>query len=147
MLVLSRRQGEAVRIGDNVIVRVIDVHGDRVRLGIDAPQEVPVHRSEVYEAIKREDAVRKFGPEGGGREIDLPGLARPDRPGKWKREGVTYTVWFDGSAYQASNVLPQFATHGSLCHQRGGWEYLGPEDSETNPPGGFHTGAVDEVFG
>lgn len=69
MLVLSRKQGETVVIGDGVIVRVVDICGDRVRLGIEAPREVPVHRGEVYAAIKRQEAVEKFGPEGGGREI------------------------------------------------------------------------------
>lgn len=54
MLVLSRKTGEKIRIGDNIIVTVVDVQGDKVRLGIEAPKDVSVHRNEVYEAIQRE---------------------------------------------------------------------------------------------
>jgi len=54
MLVLSRMPGEKIMIGDNVSVIVVDVRGDKVRLGIEAPRETPVHRQEVYDAIKRE---------------------------------------------------------------------------------------------
>ena len=55
MLVLSRQRDESIVIGDKVVVTVVDVRGDKVRLGIQAPQEVPVHRREVYEAIQREN--------------------------------------------------------------------------------------------
>jgi carbon storage regulator len=55
MLVLSRQRDESIIIGDNVVVTVVDIRGDKVRLGIEAPREVPVHRQEVYEAIKREN--------------------------------------------------------------------------------------------
>lgn len=55
MLVLSRQQGERITIGDDVEVEVLDIRGDKVRLGIVAPREVPVHRSEVAEAIKRSE--------------------------------------------------------------------------------------------
>jgi carbon storage regulator len=55
MLVLSRQRDESIIIGDNVIVTIVDVRGDRVRLGIEAPREVSVHRREVYEAIQREN--------------------------------------------------------------------------------------------
>lgn len=55
MLVLSRQRDESIIIGDNVVVTVVDVRGDKVRLGIDAPVEIPVHRREVYEAIQREN--------------------------------------------------------------------------------------------
>ena len=54
MLVLSRHRDERLLIGDNIVVTVVDIRGDKVRLGIDAPADVPVHRSEVYDAIKRE---------------------------------------------------------------------------------------------
>ena len=56
MLVLSRQRDESIIIGDNVVITVVDVRGDKVRLGIDAPTEIPVHRREVYEAIQRENA-------------------------------------------------------------------------------------------
>ena len=55
MLVLSRQRDESIIIGDNIVVTIVDVRGDKVRLGIDAPREVSVHRREVYEAIQREN--------------------------------------------------------------------------------------------
>lgn len=55
MLVLSRQRDESIIIGDNIVVTVVDVRGDKVRLGIEAPREVSVHRREVYEAIQREN--------------------------------------------------------------------------------------------
>lgn len=54
MLVLSRHRDESIMIGDDVVVTIVDIRGDKVRLGIDAPTSIPVHRQEVYEAIKRE---------------------------------------------------------------------------------------------
>jgi len=54
MLVLSRRKDESIIIGDDVEVTIVDVRGDKVRLGITAPKNIPVHRREVYEAIQRE---------------------------------------------------------------------------------------------
>jgi carbon storage regulator len=56
MLVLSRKRNESIVIADNIVVTVVEVHGDKVRLGIEAPIEVPVHRREVYEAIQRDRA-------------------------------------------------------------------------------------------
>jgi carbon storage regulator len=55
MLVLSRGRDESIVIGDNVVVTIVDIRGDKVRLGIQAPGEIPVHRQEVYEAIQREN--------------------------------------------------------------------------------------------
>ncbi len=55
MLVLSRQRDESIIIGDNVVITVVDVRGDKVKLGIDAPREISVHRREVYEAIQREN--------------------------------------------------------------------------------------------
>lgn len=55
MLVLSRQRDESIIIGDNVQVTIVDIRGDKVRLGIVAPPEIPVHRKEVYEAIQREN--------------------------------------------------------------------------------------------
>lgn len=55
MLVLPRKRDESIVIGDNIVVTIVDIRGDRVRLGIDAPTEIPVHRREVYEAIQREN--------------------------------------------------------------------------------------------
>ena len=55
MLVLSRQRDESIMIGDNIVITVVDVRGDKVRLGIEAPTEIPVHRHEVYEAIQRDN--------------------------------------------------------------------------------------------
>lgn len=55
MLVLSRQRDESIMIGENIILTIVDIRGDKVRLGIDAPSEIPVHRREVYEAIQREN--------------------------------------------------------------------------------------------
>jgi carbon storage regulator len=54
VLVLSRRRDESVVIGDEIVVTVIDIRGDKVRLGIQAPADVPVHRQEVWKAIQLE---------------------------------------------------------------------------------------------
>ena len=54
MLVLSRHRDESIMIGDDVVVTIVDIRGDKVRLGIQAPTEIPVHRQEVYDAIQRE---------------------------------------------------------------------------------------------
>lgn len=55
MLVLSRQRDESIMIGDNIVITIVDIRGDKVRLGIEAPTEIPVHRQEVYEAIQREN--------------------------------------------------------------------------------------------
>lgn len=53
MLVLGRKIQESIMIGDNVRITVVSISGDKVRIGIEAPQEITVHRQEVYDAIKR----------------------------------------------------------------------------------------------
>lgn len=55
MLVLSRHRDESIMIGDDIVITIVDIRGDKVRLGIEAPQHVPVHRQEVYDAIQREN--------------------------------------------------------------------------------------------
>lgn len=55
MLVLSRKKDEKIVIGDNISIMVVEIRGDKVRLGIEAPRDVSVHRREVYEAIKRRE--------------------------------------------------------------------------------------------
>jgi len=54
MLVLSRQRDESIMIGDDVEIIIVDVRGDKVRLGITAPKNIPVHRREIYDAIQRE---------------------------------------------------------------------------------------------
>ena len=59
MLVLSRKKNESIVIDENIVITVVEIRGDKVRLGIQAPKEVPGHRSEVYEAIRREQAAQE----------------------------------------------------------------------------------------
>ena len=59
MLVLSRQKDESIMIGDDVEITIVDVRGDKVRLGIAAPKDIPVHRREVYDAIQREKSAQK----------------------------------------------------------------------------------------
>lgn len=54
MLVLTRKEQEAIMIGDSIIVRVLEVNGDQVRIGIEAPQHISVHREEVFDLIASE---------------------------------------------------------------------------------------------
>jgi carbon storage regulator len=76
MLVLSRQRDESIVIGDNIVVTVVDVRGDKVRLGIEAPREISVHRREVYDAIQRENQqAAQIRPE----EARRIGNARPER--------------------------------------------------------------------
>jgi carbon storage regulator len=74
MLVLSRQRDESIIIGDNVQITVVDIRGDKVRLGIEAPAEISVHRKEVFDAIQREN--RKAA----GLTVDeLPAAVPPKR--------------------------------------------------------------------
>jgi carbon storage regulator len=56
MLVLSRKRDESIIVDGNIVITIVDIRGDKVRLGIEAPATVPVHRKEVYDALKRESA-------------------------------------------------------------------------------------------
>ena len=63
MLVLSRQRDESIMIGDDVEIIIVDVRGDKVRLGITAPKCIPVHRREIYDAIQREKKEKEKSPE------------------------------------------------------------------------------------
>jgi carbon storage regulator len=89
MLVLSRQRDETIMIGDDIELTIVDIRGDKVRIGIKAPSSVAVHRKEVYDAIKREnEQAARLGA------IDLPavraGLNRRNRsaPGNTSGPGV-----------------------------------------------------------
>jgi len=72
MLVLSRQRDQTIMIGDNIEITIVDIRGDKVRLGINAPGDVPVHRKEVYEAIKRENrAAANVRPEDIAKAADV----------------------------------------------------------------------------
>ena len=75
MLVLSRQRDETIMIGDDIEITIVDIRGDKVRLGITAPATIPVHRKEVYDAIQREnrEAARVKMEDLGG----LPKAVRP----------------------------------------------------------------------
>lgn len=81
MLVLSRHIDESIMIGDNVELTIVDIRGDKVRIGINAPSSVAVHRKEVYEAIRTENeqAARFRGSIDG---IPLPKTKEPPHPGR-----------------------------------------------------------------
>ena len=59
MLVLSRKKNESIIINNDITIVVVEIRGDKVRLGVEAPKEVPVHRREVYDAIKRSEQEQK----------------------------------------------------------------------------------------
>src|SRR5207248_334875 len=85
MLVLSRQRDETIMIGDDIEITVVDIRGDKVRLGISAPNTIPVHRKEVYEAIQREnrEAAKVRMEDIGG----IPKPGGPARPGEPMRPG------------------------------------------------------------
>ena len=62
ILVLSRKKNESIVIDDRIVITVVEIRGDKVRLGIEAPRDVPIHRSEVYDAIRRE-AEKQSAPQ------------------------------------------------------------------------------------
>ncbi len=66
MLVLSRQKDESIVIGDDVEITIVDVRGDKVRLGINAPKEISVHRKEIYNAIQKEKQANGGVPKNGG---------------------------------------------------------------------------------
>jgi carbon storage regulator len=57
MLVLTRKRDEIIRIGKDITIMVVEVRGDKVRLGIDAPKDVSVHREEIYQEIERQNVI------------------------------------------------------------------------------------------
>ena len=78
MLVLSRHRDESIIIGDDVVVTVVAIRGDKVRLGIDAPAEIPVHRREVYEAIRQENVRASQVRPGDTQGIEDSEVQEPD---------------------------------------------------------------------
>lgn len=66
MLVLSRKKGQSIMIGNNIEISIIDIQGEQIRLGINAPRDIPIHRKEVFEEIiqeNRQAASTPIGPD------------------------------------------------------------------------------------
>ena len=70
MLVLSRKKNESIVINDDITIVVVEIRGDKVRLGVEAPKEIPVHRREVFDAIQR---GRLSGDDKAASKADAPG--------------------------------------------------------------------------
>ena len=85
MLVLSRQRDETIMIGDDIEITIVDIRGEKVRLGINAPPHVPVHRKEVYEAIRRENEA--MAREKGTQPPHVESLAKKKRPDQTPPEG------------------------------------------------------------
>ncbi len=80
MLVLSRQRDETIMIGDDIQITIVDIRGDKVRLGINAPSHVPVHRKEVYDAIQRENrAAAQMKPDELTNVMNPPAADRNDQ--------------------------------------------------------------------
>jgi carbon storage regulator len=63
MLVLSRKKNESIVINNDITIVVVDIRGDKVRLGVEAPKEIPVHRREVYDAIQNNEKSAEKGAQ------------------------------------------------------------------------------------
>ena len=91
MLVLSRKRNESVVINDDISIIVVEIRGDKVRLGVEAPKEVPVHRREIYDAINRKEAaagalVEEIDER--PRELNADDVAKPAAPRNQGRRDV-----------------------------------------------------------
>ena len=106
MLVLSRLRDETIMIGDDIELTVVDIRGDKVRLGIKAPTSVPVHRKEVYEEIKRENekAARVRGEE---LVAMRPGGLPPDGSGSIQPRGKQVSMVATTKLNRASSATPR----------------------------------------
>ena len=70
MLVLSRKKNESIVINNDITIVVVDIRGDKVRLGVEAPKEVPVHRREVFDLIKQNEAKEAAAQDGAPNEAE-----------------------------------------------------------------------------
>ena len=115
MLVLSRQRDETIMIGDEIEISVVDIRGDKVRLGINAPTRIAVHRKEVYDAIKRENAqAARLGAE------DIDSLAQTIKPGPARRVVREQGQPQNGTASMlgATRVSPGISVSSSGTHDK-----------------------------
>jgi carbon storage regulator len=75
MLVLTRKLGESIRIGDDISIRVLEIQRGQVRIAIDAPRKIPVHREEIYQQVQEENRKAAEAAQG----LDPAALWRPSR--------------------------------------------------------------------
>jgi len=113
MLVLSRQRDETIMIGDEIEISVVDIRGDKVRLGINAPTRIAVHRKEVYDAIKRENTqAARLGT------TDLDSLAQTIKPGPARRgqraEAATVNPQQKTASLSATTVQPFNPSHSNV---------------------------------
>lgn len=102
MLVLSRQRDETIMIGDEIEITVVDIRGDKVRLGITAPTRIAVHRKEVYEAIKAEnERAAQLNSQINNGDMDI--LRRTIAPGPAKTPGRSRNPGIAGLA----NITPK----------------------------------------
>jgi len=76
MLILTRKVNEAIMIGDQIEIMVVEVSGDQVRIGINAPRDIPVYREEVYDSIRRENVNAVYKGEEGIEQLLKKGIQR-----------------------------------------------------------------------
>lgn len=96
MLVLSRQREETIMIGDEIEITVVDIRGDKVRLGITAPTRIAVHRKEVYDAIRQEnERAAKF------KSADLAGFTHPISAGPPKTRSRSHGLIAPSTAREA----------------------------------------------
>lgn len=105
MLVLSRQRDETIMIGDDVEITVVDIRGDKVRLGINAPRQIQVHRKEVWEAIKREnEQAAKLKPH------DVSDVVERDADGPRRGDGLV------GGEKNMDKNKPEKTGNGNKAH-------------------------------
>jgi carbon storage regulator len=135
MLVLSRQRDETIMIGDDIEITVVDVRGDKVRLGINAPSKIAVHRKEVYESIRREnEAAATLGNADDLASLGgLPKAAPSISPGPGRlRVSRTETPQNSPAPNRGMNVSRLLGSTGAAASK----VPRGPAQQRAAPPGG-----------